>query len=74
MEFVRNSKELSEHSSPKNNEKLIKIMQTLKDGQSKDDLPENLRPKSGYINTYAKNVVGKTSPHHYEKFFYPKQF
>ncbi|WRA20769.1 DNA cytosine methyltransferase [Helicobacter pylori] len=62
LEFVRNSKELSEHSSPKNNEKLIKIMQTLKDGQSKDDLPESLRPKSGYINTYAKMWWEKPAP------------
>ncbi len=62
LEFVRNSKELSEHSSPKNNEKLIKIMQTLKDGQNKDDLPESLRPKSGYINTYAKMWWEKPAP------------
>ncbi len=62
LEFVRNSKELSEHSSPKNNEKLIEIMQTLKDGQSKDDLPESLRPKSGYINTYAKMWWEKPAP------------
>ncbi|HQA05967.1 MAG TPA: DNA cytosine methyltransferase [Clostridiales bacterium] len=29
-------------------------MQALKEGQSKDDLPEEIRPKSGYGNTYAK--------------------
>ena len=29
-------------------------MQTLKDGECKDDLPTHLRPKSGYTNTYAK--------------------
>lgn len=45
---------LTEHASPKNGEHLIKIMETLKDGQSKDDLPESIRPKSGYGNTYAK--------------------
>lgn len=51
----RNSTDiLTEHSSPKNGEHLIKIMETLKDGQSKDDLPEDIRPKSGYGNTYAK--------------------
>lgn len=54
LAFVRRSKVLSEHSSPKNNPNLIKIMQTLKDGQCKDDLPQELRPKSGYTNTYAK--------------------
>ncbi len=56
LEFVRsNSNELlEEHSAPKNGAHLIKIMETLKDGQSKNDLPEEIRPKSGYGNTYAK--------------------
>ncbi len=56
LEFVRgNSAEfVEEHTAPKNGEHLIRIMETLKDGQSKDDLPEYMRPKSGYGNTYAK--------------------
>lgn len=56
LKFVRaNSGDLlSEHSAPKNGKHLIKIMETLKDGQSKNDLPEEIRPKSGYANTYAK--------------------
>lgn len=56
LEFVRynNSDCVEEHIAPKNGEHLIRIMETLKDGQSKDDLPENIRPKSGYCNTYAK--------------------
>lgn len=56
LEFARAdaSELLTEHSAPKNGEHLIKIMETLKDGQSKNDLPENIRPKSGYDNTYAK--------------------
>ena len=55
LRFVRASGcELTEHSAPKNGAHLVKIMQTLKDGQSKDDLPEEIRPKSGYGNTYAK--------------------
>ena len=29
-------------------------MEALGDGESKDDLPEELRPRSGYPNTYAK--------------------
>ena len=45
---------VEEHSAPKNGEHLVRIMEALKDGQSKDDLPENIRPKSGYGNTYAK--------------------
>lgn len=55
LSFVRgNNMTLTEHSAPKNGEHLIKIMEALKDGQSKDDLPEEIRPKSGYGNTYAK--------------------
>ncbi len=47
-------KKLTEHAAPKNGKHLVRIMQALQDGQSKDDLPEALRPKSGYGNTYAK--------------------
>lgn len=55
LHFVRsNSNILTEHNAPRNGEHLIRIMQALKDGQSKDDLPEDIRPKSGYGNTYAK--------------------
>lgn len=55
LKFVRaDSDVLSEHIAPKNGAHLVRIMETLKDGQSKDDLPENIRPKSGYGNTYAK--------------------
>lgn len=45
---------LTEHKAPKNSAHLRKIMVALKDGQGKDDLPEELRPKSGFKNTYAK--------------------
>lgn len=55
LAFVRNAGDtLTEHKAPNNGAHLIKIMETLKDGQSKDDLPEAIRPKSGYGNTYAK--------------------
>lgn len=55
LNFVRNnSVNLTEHTAPKNGEHLIKIMEALQDGQSKEDLPEDIRPKSGYANTYAK--------------------
>lgn len=56
LRFVRAGGEviLSEHIAPKNGEHLIRIMETLQDGQSKNDLPEEIRPKSGYGNTYAK--------------------
>ena len=63
LEFVRikNVDTVTEHSAPKNGEHLIKIMETLKDGQSKHDLPEEIRPKSGYGNTYAKLWWNKPS-------------
>lgn len=51
----------SEHSAPKNGEHLIRIMEALEEGQSKDDLPEEIRPKSGYGNTYAKLWWNKPS-------------
>ena len=56
LEFVRKdtAETVTEHSAPKNGAHLIKIMEALKDGQSKNDLPEEIRPKSGYGNTYAK--------------------
>lgn len=55
LSFVRSSsRELTEHSAPRNGDHLIRIMEALKDGQGKDDLPEDIRPKSGYGNTYAK--------------------
>lgn len=62
LRFVRKTEQLSEHISPKNNPNLIKIMQTLKDGESKDDLPLEIRPKSGYTNTYAKMWWNKPAP------------
>ncbi|MCR5087502.1 MAG: DNA cytosine methyltransferase [Lachnospiraceae bacterium] len=55
LKFVRaGSNGLTEHAAPRNGEHLIRIMEALKEGQSKDDLPEAIRPKSGYPNTYAK--------------------
>lgn len=63
LAFVRkeNTTVVEEHSAPRNGEHLIKIMKTLKDGQSKNDLPEDIRPKSGYGNTYAKLWWNKPS-------------
>lgn len=55
LRFVRGTATtVTEHTAPKNGEHLVKLMEALGDGQSKDDLPEELRPKSGYPNTYAK--------------------
>ena len=55
-------KELKDNASPKNGEHLIKLMKALPDGGSKDDLPEELRPKSGFGNTYAKMWWKKPAP------------
>lgn len=56
LSWVRQSSSdtLTEHKAPNNSAHLRKIMAALKDGQGKDDLPEELRPKSGFKNTYAK--------------------
>ena len=47
-------KKLMDHNAPKNNEKLRKIMELLPDGGTPEDLPEDLRPKSGFKNTYCR--------------------
>ncbi len=54
-------KKLMDHNSPKNNEKLVKIMENLPDGGSPVDLPEELRPKSGFKNTYCRLWWNKPS-------------
>ncbi|MCX6809273.1 MAG: DNA cytosine methyltransferase [Candidatus Berkelbacteria bacterium] len=45
---------LTEHSSPKNNKKLVKIMELLPDGGTPSDIPEQYRPTSGFKNTYCR--------------------
>ena len=41
---------------------MIKLMKALPDGGSKEDLPKELRPKSGFGNTYAKMWWKKPAP------------
>ena len=50
----KNSEILNDHNTPKNSEHLVKIMELLPDGGSPLDLPEDLRPKSGFANTYCR--------------------
>lgn len=58
QKFVRkNSTILTGNKSPKNGEKLLKIMEALPDGGSKDDLPIDLRPKSGYGNMQKLQAI-----------------
>ncbi len=54
LRFVRDTDTLTEHTAPRNAPHLIRLMEALEDGQGRDDLPEDLRPASGYPNTYAK--------------------
>ncbi|UMX47727.1 MAG: DNA cytosine methyltransferase [Candidatus Nealsonbacteria bacterium DGGOD1a] len=45
---------LMDHNAPMNNPKLVKLMELLPDGGTPRDLPANLRPASGYKNTYCR--------------------
>lgn len=45
---------LMDHNAPKNNQKLIELMKALPDGGTPLDLPESIRPKSGFANTYSR--------------------
>jgi DNA (cytosine-5)-methyltransferase 1 len=45
---------LMDHVAPQNNKKLIEIMNSLPDGGTPKDLPDNLKPKSGFANTYCR--------------------
>lgn len=45
---------LMDHNSPHNNPKLVKMMELLPDGGTPEDLPEDLRPTSGFKNTYCR--------------------
>lgn len=51
----RNAPErLMDHNAPKNSEALVRLMESLPDGGTPRDLPESLRPKSGFANTYCR--------------------
>ena len=60
--YRSNSDFLSENEVPKNGEHLVKLMKMLPDGGTKEDLPEYIRPKSGFGNTYAKMWWKKPAP------------
>jgi len=48
------TQKLMDHNAPKNNDKLVKLMESLPDGGSPEDVPKELRPKSGFKNTYCR--------------------
>lgn len=47
-------KKLMDHNAPNNNARLVKIMELLPDGGTPEDLPKELRPTSGFKNTYCR--------------------
>ena len=53
---------IMDHNAPKNNEKLVKLMECLPDGGTPEDLPEELRPTSGFKNTYCRLWWKRPSP------------
>ena len=60
--YRKNTTILTDNEAPRNGERILKIMEMLPDGGSKSDLPESLRPNSGYANTYAKMWWEKPAP------------
>ena len=52
---------LQDHVVPKNNDNLVKLMEALPDGGTPEDVPEELRPKSGFKNTYCRLWWNKPS-------------
>ncbi|MCX8500834.1 MAG: DNA cytosine methyltransferase, partial [Alphaproteobacteria bacterium] len=53
---------LADHNAPKNNPQLIRLMEALPDGGSPDDLPPELRPTSGFKNTYSRLWWNRPAP------------
>jgi DNA (cytosine-5)-methyltransferase 1 len=55
QKYIRNgTNTLTEHKASTHNKELQLIMDTLKDGEDKYSLPEEIRPQKGFGNTYAK--------------------
>lgn len=46
--------EIQEHEVPKNNARLVAMMEALPDGGTPKDIPEELRPDSGFANCYCR--------------------
>lgn len=53
---------LLEHNASNYGEKMQEILHIVPEGGSIKDLPEHLRPKSGYCNTYARLLPNEPSP------------
>ena len=46
--------ELLDHDAPKNNTKLVKLMEALPEGGTPKDVDKKLRPNSGFGNSYSR--------------------
>jgi len=53
--------EIVDHEVPNNSKKLVALMEALPDGGSPRDIPEILRPKSGFANCYCRLWWNKPS-------------
>ena len=53
---------LLEHNASNYGEKMQQILHIIPEGGTIKDLPENLRPKSAYCNTYARLYPNEPSP------------
>lgn len=52
---------LEDQNVPKNGEHLVRLMKALPDGGTPTDVPKELRPKSGFANTYCRLWWNKPS-------------
>ncbi|GHV11377.1 cytosine-specific methyltransferase [Fibrobacterales bacterium] len=51
---INSPDKLQNHNAPNNNPKLVRLMESLPDGGTPADLPKDLRPTSGFANTYCR--------------------
>lgn len=58
----KNKANLMDHNAPVHGEFLRKIMEVLPEGGSAYDLPEDIRPKSGFGNSYGRLWWDKPAP------------
>lgn len=59
IKMRRNTKVLYNHTSTKHDEKVLKIMRMLKQGQGRKDLPKKLQTKSIHSGAYMRMVKNK---------------
>ena len=52
---------IADHNVPKNGSHLVRLMEALPDGGTPADVSEDLRPKSGFANTYCRLWWNKPS-------------